>query len=73
MKRILSKDELEKLPTPRLLAYKKSLPYPRRKYDTGFLDEKQLDKFNQENIIREKRIQEVKDILSKREHVPKRK
>lgn len=44
MKRILSKDELEKLPTRRLLAYKKSLPYPRRKYDTGFLDEKQLEK-----------------------------
>jgi hypothetical protein len=69
MKRILSKEELEKFSTPRLLSYKKSLPYPRRKYDTSFLDEKELDKFNQENLIREKRIQEVKDILSKREHV----
>lgn len=63
MKKKLTKAELEKLPTPRLLAYKKSLPYPG--YDTG----------GESVVINKARgvhMQEVKDVLSKRGHVERK-
>jgi len=73
MKKILSREELEKLSTSRLIAYKKSLPYPRKNYNTDSLDKYELDRFNNENDKRAKNIQEVKNILLKREHIKRKK
>lgn len=68
MKKILSIKEMENLSTARLLSYKKNLPYPGKKYDNDS-SQKEKDKIDLINFNRQKHIEEVKSILSKREHL----
>lgn len=69
MVKILSKEELEKLSTKRLLAYKNRLMKVPEEADT---DNKNPDYMYKGHSIWKRLYQDVKDVLKTREHIEKK-
>lgn len=69
MVKILSKEELEKLSTKRLLAYKNKLMKVPEEADW---DNSNPNKIHKKHPIWKKVYQDVKDVLQSREHVEKK-